>query len=990
MRSGRVRLSRTIARRPLVNGRLPAFLRGARAYRSSRYRVFEDLTDALEPAPTAAASPFPNDPFGGTPLAASPNSPPKADSQVVTVKQGAPKRITLTGSDDDGDLLTFHVTKPPLRGELSGQPPDLVYTAPAGYLGPDHFTFKTSDGEADSNAAQITVDVVPLGLPPTVTASGGCTAYVEQSPAVVVDGQLAVSDPDDVVLDSARVRIAAGFQQGDNLLFSDQNGISGSYEENAGVLTLVGTSSVANYQAALSSIRYANAGSGNATATKDVEFVVNDAGNDSAPATKQVCVTGGAGGSNNPPTGETGEGSLGYVENDGPVPVDAMFVVGDQDSANLSGATVKFIPVVTQAVDEEGNPVGTPTTTVTFAPAEDELGFTDQNGITGSYDDTTGVMTLTGTASLAHYETAMRSVTYENTSENPSDALRRVQFQVTDASGANSTPSRRDVFVTPVNDAPVATASAGSSAYTGAATAVDPGLAVLDVDDTSLEGASVRIASGGEPGDELVFADQLGIAGDYDAGAGVLTLTGTAPVADYETALRSVALLHTGGDPSGSRTVEFTVTDGDLESAPATKHVEVNDEPALATTGDALAYTEDDGPVAVDPGLTATDSDSPLLAGATVAISAGFAAGDDELAFSDQNGIAGDYDDVAGVLTLTGSASVADYEAALRSVTYENTSDAPSTATRTVTFQVDDGAAYRNLSNTPARDVTVTAVDDAPEVATSAGSAAYAEGDGATAVDPGVTVADVDDAQLEGGTVRIASGLQDGDALTLPEHASIAGDYDAGTGVLTLTGSAPAADYEAALRSVSYSHTGDDPSASKTVEFAVSDGDLSSAAATREVAVTAVNDKPVLDTTDEALAWEEGDGPVAVDPAIAATDPDSAQLAGATVTIAAGFAAGEDLLAFADQSGIAGDYDEVTGVLTLTGTASLADYETALRSVTYENTSATPSADTRTISFQVDDGAATGNLSDPASRDVTVTGVEDDPPADPPVDPPDE
>ena len=51
------------------------------------------------------------------------------------------------------------------------------------------------------------------------------------------------------------------------------------------------------------------------------------------------------------------------------------------------------------------------------------------------------------------------------------------------------------------------------------------------------------------------------------------------------------------------------------------------------------------------------------------------------------------------MLTLTGTATPADYQTALRSVTYRNTSDNPSTLTRTISFQVRDGATPANLSN---------------------------------------------------------------------------------------------------------------------------------------------------------------------------------------------------------------------------------------------------------------------------------------------------
>jgi trimeric autotransporter adhesin len=500
-------------------------------------------------------------------------NPPTADEQFVVVKQDTPKNITLTGSDADGDPLIFEIARPPEHGALSGQPPNVTYTPEKGFLGKDTFSFTVTDGETDGATAQVTLDVVPLGKPPNVATSPGCTAYKEHGREVAVDRELALSDPDDTVLDSARVRIASGFQGGDDLLFTDQNGISGSYDDSTGTLYLTGDASVAAYATALRSVGYRNLASGNATEKKEIAFTVNDAGADSEPAAKPICVAV----ANDPPVGEVGEGGLAYIENDGPLPLDGMFVVGDPDSANLSGATIKFIPVCSPPVDADGNPTGPPVCTDTFAPAEDELAFVNQNGITGQYNDSTGELTLTGTASLAAYEAAIRSVTYENTSEDPSALTRRVEFQVTDSSGASSTPSRRDVFVTPVNDAPRVTTTDGATTYIagGRPVAVDPKLTTLDVDDARLEGAWVRIAKGFSPGDELVFEDQLGISGSYDTDSGVLKLDGTASVADYEAALRSIGYQNVDGKPSPSLTVEFTVHDGDAESAAAFKSIEV-------------------------------------------------------------------------------------------------------------------------------------------------------------------------------------------------------------------------------------------------------------------------------------------------------------------------------------------------------------------------------------------------------------------------------
>ena len=60
------------------------------------------------------------------------------------------------------------------------------------------------------------------------------------------------------------------------------------------------------------------------------------------------------------------------------------------------------------------------------------------------------------------------------------------------------------------------------------------------------------------------------------------------------------------------------------------------------------------------------------------------------------------------MLALSGTASLADYQAALRSVTYFNSSEAPNSATRTISYQVDDGEAENHASNLATTTVSVT------------------------------------------------------------------------------------------------------------------------------------------------------------------------------------------------------------------------------------------------------------------------------------------
>lgn len=138
----------------------------------------------------------------------------------------------------------------------------------------------------------------------------------------------------------------------------------------------------------------------------------------------------------------------------------------------------------------------------------------------------------------------------------------------------------------------------------------------------------------------------------------------------------------------------------------------VNTPPTL-TAGATLNYTEDQVATAIDTTITVADPDSPNLASASATISANFAAGQDALACATPACTAGGIvvGGTAGALTLTGSAPLATYQAALRAVTYVNTSNNPSALARTVTWIGNDGIA-NSLAVTST--VNVAATNDAP------------------------------------------------------------------------------------------------------------------------------------------------------------------------------------------------------------------------------------------------------------------------------------
>ena len=99
------------------------------------------------------------------------NDAPVANVQSVTTAQDAPKAVTLTASDVDGDALTYILVALPAHGTLGGTAPNLTYTPAVNYNGPDSFTFKANDGTVDSNVATVSITVTPLSNAPVPTIS---------------------------------------------------------------------------------------------------------------------------------------------------------------------------------------------------------------------------------------------------------------------------------------------------------------------------------------------------------------------------------------------------------------------------------------------------------------------------------------------------------------------------------------------------------------------------------------------------------------------------------------------------------------------------------------------------------------------------------------------------------------------------------------------------------------------------------------------------
>jgi fibronectin-binding autotransporter adhesin len=312
--------------------------------------------------------------------------------------------------------------------------------------------------------------------------------------------------------------------------------------------------------------------------------------------------------------------------------------------------------------------------------------------------------------------------------------------------------------------------------------------------------------------------------------------------------------------------------------------------PPTIVAGGIVTFIGGGSPVTLDGSLTVTDGISTPLTSGTVSLGTGFTAGD-TLDFTAQNGISGSFSAATGTLTLTGFATIADYQAALDSITYsfspgngDPTSGGGDTS-RTIDWVLSDGVAVSDIGSS-----SLTTVHVGPTI-TAGGTVTYATGGTAAVLDAAVAVSDPDSAgMLTGGTVAITAGTfgGDGDILSaITTDASISLSYNAGTEILTLSGRDTLADYQAVLRSVAFHSSAFDPTndganPDRTISWTIGDGVSIAATGTSILDVTRL--LPVVSgtsggqtTTDEAM--------VSPFTAVSVADPNGSQTEIVTISL---------------------------------------------------------------------------------------------------------
>lgn len=519
-----------------------------------------------------------------------------------------------------------------------------------------------------------------------------------------------------------------------------------------------------------------------------------------------------------------------------------------------------------------------------------------------------------------------------------------------------------------------------ASAIASQFTAVTSTLAVFDAINTNWTIATVQISSNYRSDqDTLKFTNTPKISGAWDALTGTLTLTGSDTISNYRAALRSVAYHNTSTTPNTTlvRTVKFQSFDGNLFSGIVTRDLDVSSagaSPVISGVTGTGTYFENSAAVPIATGIVVSDSDSVNLANTHVNFTNWQA--EDRVTFNNiyglQHTFSQDLTAHTAVLTITGTASVYQYQTLLRSVVYSDVSDNPNTATRTATFTVNDGF---TTSNGGVRSLIVSPTNDAPVLsAVETSPLSYKANDPAyppQAISATLLATDPDSSSFTKATIQITSGYQNNsgghDVLGFTNQLGITGVFNAANGTLTLTGTASGGSYRTALRSVTFSTSGSAVNTTaRTLTLIAFDNSsptpLSSSPVTRNVTISTANTPPALTgVPSTALSYVRGSTAVAVAPGLLVLDSDSINLASATIQVTGNYQNGQDVLAFTAGFGVTGSFNAATGVLTLTGMTSLANYQTLLRSVTYKTNTTSASTSARTISFIVNDGLASSS-----------------------------
>ncbi len=509
-------------------------------------------------------------------------------------------------------------------------------------------TRQTFDTMADDATSKVSTSGVSVGTSvtaindePTLSATGanptytedgsGSTLFTGSTVSTVESGQsiasmkVTVTNVTDsteyLIVDGTDVALTDGISGTSS---SNSFGYSVSVSGSTATVTITKTDTAANYDTLIEGLKYKNSADDPTTGSSRVVTITelvdsgSSSGDNDNTAVLSVASTVTVAGLNDEPTlTATGANPTYTEEGSG-----STLFTGATLSTIEAGQTLESMKVTVTNVTDSTEYLIVDGTDVALTDGISGTSSSNSFGYSVSVSGTTATVTITKSASTSVYDTMLEALQYKNSAEDPSTGSTRV-ITITELVDSGSNSGSNDstaalsvastVTVAPASDAPVVTAGATLS-YTenGSAAAIDETITISDVDDTQIAGATVTISVGLTSGDTLGFTTQNGISGSYNSSSGVLTLSGTATVAQYQTALRTVTYSSSSEDPiasSSSRTISWVVTDADSDGAGVASSTAVTSTVSITATNDAPTSSDKTVSVNEDSSYTFTVSD---------------------------------------------------------------------------------------------------------------------------------------------------------------------------------------------------------------------------------------------------------------------------------------------------------------------------------------------------------------------------------------------
>ena len=345
-------------------------------------------------------------------------------------------------------------------------------------------------------------------------------------------------------------------------------------------------------------------------------------------------------------------GAVNFIEDAGPVLIDANVVITDADGGDFDGGllTVDITAGGTAndrlIIETGGN--------VTLSGSDVLVSGTIIGTFAGGTSATPLIVTWNSNSNAASAQEATRQIAYNNLSHNPDETARTVRFVLTDGNGGSSNTETETINISAVNDAPVNTVPGQQTIITETTTAI----VGVSIDDVDAAGANLTTR--------------------MQVTNGVLDIT-----------LSGSAIISAGSDGSGDLTILGTITDinDTLTSLSYTGNAGI-----IGTSADTLTITTDDAGNSGSGGIL-SDVDTIQIDLTNVSISATDAAASETATDNGQftvdlgavNNTGGD---VTVNYTVTGTASATgDYTALTGTVVIAN---GQQTATINISGIVDD------------------------------------------------------------------------------------------------------------------------------------------------------------------------------------------------------------------------------------------------------------------------------------------------------------